>query len=220
MEVLFALFVNRLMVPFHHWTTKTLTTVYQNRSHALLQSSQYYQVLCKINDLHVWALWGSCLKGEEDVNKMGWDILVVLWLILAWSEWSTVLLILTHITRPLAWSTGNNVTITLGYHIYNLSTILGDLWLHYTQQLNDYGVLNLFNKSTACLELPSLANGFIQYGVDTTLGFDEGTIATHTCNDGFLLIGNMARECLASGDWSGQPPECRRMLKSHVTIAY
>ncbi len=57
-----------------------------------------------------------------------------------------------------------------------------------------------------CLELPSLANGFIQYGVvdfmDMTPGFDEGTIATHACNTGFALIGNTRRE------WSGQTPEC------------
>ena len=65
-----------------------------------------------------------------------------------------------------------------------------------------------------CLELSSLANGYIQNGVDITPDFDEGTTATHACNTGFALIGNRVRECLASREWSGQTPECQCKLNS------
>lgn len=36
--------------------------------------------------------------------------------------------------------------------------------------------------------------------------------ATYTCDPGFVLIGNSQRECLLSGQWSGQDPTCEGML--------
>ena len=36
-----------------------------------------------------------------------------------------------------------------------------------------------------------------------------GSIATHTCNTGFTLIGADRRECLDSGNWSRPLPICR-----------
>ncbi len=62
-----------------------------------------------------------------------------------------------------------------------------------------------------CPELAPIPNGAITYGPDMTADFDEGTVATHTCNDGFTLgAGSEFRTCLAGGRWSGFIPVCQR----------
>ncbi len=62
-----------------------------------------------------------------------------------------------------------------------------------------------------CPALQPIPNGAITYGPDTIAPFDEGTVATHSCNDGFTLgAGSEVRTCLAGGRWSGFIPVCRR----------
>ncbi len=62
-----------------------------------------------------------------------------------------------------------------------------------------------------CPALDPIPNGAITYGPDTIAPFDEGTVATHSCNDGFTLgAGSEVRTCLAGGRWSGFIPVCRR----------
>ena len=52
------------------------------------------------------------------------------------------------------------------------------------------------------------------YAADTTPGFEIGTVAIHTCNAGFALVGDMTRTCMDDdqadifGVWSGSPPTC------------
>ncbi len=64
------------------------------------------------------------------------------------------------------------------------------------------------------MECPALApipNEAITYDPDTIAPFDEGTVATHTCNDGFVLVvGSETRTCLAGGRWSGLIIVCQR----------
>ena len=38
------------------------------------------------------------------------------------------------------------------------------------------------------------------------------SIAMYSCRSGYLLSGNMTRQCLADGNWSEVMPECIRML--------
>ena len=60
-------------------------------------------------------------------------------------------------------------------------------------------------------KLTPIPNGAITYGPDMTADFDVGTNATHTCNEGFiLLIGPEIRTCQDTGRWSGFIPVCRR----------
>lgn len=42
--------------------------------------------------------------------------------------------------------------------------------------------------------------------------FDLGTVATHSCLEGFFLDGVMIRTCIDNNgaEWSGSPPLCRR----------
>ena len=60
-----------------------------------------------------------------------------------------------------------------------------------------------------CPALQPIPNGAITYGPDTIAPFDVGTVATHRCNDGFVLVGSETRTCLFGSRWSGLIPVCR-----------
>ena len=73
----------------------------------------------------------------------------------------------------------------------------------------------VYNTAIECPVL-SLTNGGVTYVVDTTAEFEIRTIATHTCNASFALVGDMTRTCADDdqldiiGVWSGSPPSCER----------
>ena len=54
----------------------------------------------------------------------------------------------------------------------------------------------------------------IAYAADTTSEFEIGTVATHSCNAGFALVGDMTRNCMDDdqadivGVWSGSASTC------------
>ena len=56
----------------------------------------------------------------------------------------------------------------------------------------------------------------IAYTVDITPEFEIGTVASHTCDAGFALVGDMTRTCTDDdqadiiGAWSGSAPTCER----------
>ncbi len=70
-------------------------------------------------------------------------------------------------------------------------------------------IFTLTHPTAPCLELPFFPNGVITYAPDMTPDFEVDTVATHTCNDGYRLIGVDTRVCLAGGMWSGLPPACQ-----------
>ena len=45
--------------------------------------------------------------------------------------------------------------------------------------------------------------------VDTPQGTTFNQVATYSCNNGYLLVGNMTRVCQVDGRWSGTDPFCR-----------
>ena len=54
-----------------------------------------------------------------------------------------------------------------------------------------------------CGSLPRPANGAVSL-TNTTYN----SVATYSCNDGYNLMGDATRTCLASGSWSGTAPTC------------
>ena len=58
----------------------------------------------------------------------------------------------------------------------------------------------------ACPELTPPENG----GVKFSAGTDIGSIATYSCNSGFVLSGSGIRICGEGGLWSGDAPTCER----------
>ena len=61
--------------------------------------------------------------------------------------------------------------------------------------------------TVVCLALPSLANGMITYS-DETRGLDS--LASHTCDPGYGLMGGNTRTCQNDGMWTGTAPTCER----------
>ena len=70
----------------------------------------------------------------------------------------------------------------------------------------------------AAIECPSLSltDGSVAYAADTSPDFSIGTIATHTCSAGFVLVEDETRTCMDDdqadtiGVWSGIAPTCER----------
>ncbi len=70
-----------------------------------------------------------------------------------------------------------------------------------------------------CNELPTIVNGMISYTSDSEgPEYDLDTIATYSCDDGYMLIGsNSSRQCqISSTDntvamFSGTAPVCERV---------
>ena len=66
-----------------------------------------------------------------------------------------------------------------------------------------------------CPALDELENGQVTYNVDITTDFALDTVATHTCNEGFSLVGRSTRTCMdddqadTNGVWSGVAPSCQ-----------
>ena len=58
-----------------------------------------------------------------------------------------------------------------------------------------------------CGSLPNPKNGQVTFGSTRV-----GTSATYQCDSGFVLVGKSTRVCQASGEWSGDEPQCQRKL--------
>ena len=54
-----------------------------------------------------------------------------------------------------------------------------------------------------CSYLPNPANGVV-----TQMGTSPGSLATYTCNGGFVVVGTATLVCQADGQWSGDAPTC------------
>ncbi len=64
-----------------------------------------------------------------------------------------------------------------------------------------------------CSDLPSLANGIINYGgAGSTDSRPVNTVATYTCDTGYTLNGGSTRTCGSDGVWSGLAPTCQRKI--------
>ena len=61
------------------------------------------------------------------------------------------------------------------------------------------------------------------YAFDTSLDYDFGTTATHTCNSGYSLVGVEIRTCGGDGtstigEWNLSEPSCERKLILSTTL--
>ena len=65
-----------------------------------------------------------------------------------------------------------------------------------------------------CDELPAIVNGFIIYAPDDVALYDIGTVATYECNPGFILVGDMTRDCVGvdvnTAEFNREAPVCTR----------
>ena len=63
-----------------------------------------------------------------------------------------------------------------------------------------------------CPALEPIPNGVITYGPDMMADFDVGTMATYSCDFGFLPVGSVTQLCISGGIWTDQPPVCERKI--------
>ena len=61
---------------------------------------------------------------------------------------------------------------------------------------------------TTCRDLDSPSNGAVSYNAGSVDQRPIETTATHTCNDGYTLNGEMKRHCSISGTWNGSMATC------------
>ena len=59
--------------------------------------------------------------------------------------------------------------------------------------------------------------------IGSTFTFDS--TVNYTCDDGFKLIGDIRRNCLSSGNWSGDLPTCQSKLHNdwkiyHINVLF
>ena len=66
----------------------------------------------------------------------------------------------------------------------------------------------------------------ITYDANTTSEFEIGTVATHLCDAGFALVGNMNRTCVDDnqedivGVWSENAPTCNGKFLVILAFVY
>ena len=66
----------------------------------------------------------------------------------------------------------------------------------------------LSTTAIVCQGLPEIDNGMISYAPDSVgPEYDLGTVATYTCDEGFMLVGSAQRTC-EDGNFSGMEPFC------------
>ena len=71
--------------------------------------------------------------------------------------------------------------------------------------------LYLYDVVGYCDEPVAPANG----GINST-GIMEGDTVTYFCNKGYYLSGDSIRTCQTDGEWSGDQPNCTRMLNASL----
>ena len=78
-----------------------------------------------------------------------------------------------------------------------------------------YSHYYFFPTAIVCNELEAIANGIISYAPDNQGSeYNLETVATYSCNDGFVLVGpNETRNCVeveTFGEFNGVAPICER----------
>lgn len=56
--------------------------------------------------------------------------------------------------------------------------------------------------------------------IENAGSFSIGSVLNYSCAFGYVLKGNNTRECLSTGMWSGEPPQCFHNGELSHTISY
>ncbi|NXA49006.1 LYAM3 protein, partial [Nothocercus julius] len=70
------------------------------------------------------------------------------------------------------------------------------------------------------IKCPTLVAPAMGYAACSHLhsNFSFGSTCTFSCHTGFVLTGTTSRECTATGDWSGEPPQCEAIRCPTVAV--
>ncbi len=64
---------------------------------------------------------------------------------------------------------------------------------------------NLYS-AISCGDLENPVNGVVVLS-----GTVFGSLATYSCDSGYILVGEQTRSCQANNQWSGRAPTCKRV---------
>ncbi len=81
----------------------------------------------------------------------------------------------------------------------------------YSKYIVSVHVFTFPNTVVTCPVLTSPTNGAL-----STPNLNYLTIATYSCDTGYVFTGSTLRQCLATGQWSGVAPTCPRELELWV----
>jgi len=70
----------------------------------------------------------------------------------------------------------------------------------------------LYIYAVACSDI-ALPNGAVSYDMNSVHGSGRavGTVATHSCDTGWSLSGDVERTCKSDGQWQGETTNCTSM---------
>ena len=96
---------------------------------------------------------------------------------------------------------------------YSYTQSLQTLWVYF---LSLYWTLSLWSHppGIVCPKLTNPENGRVIQLLD---GNVPGTVANYSCDAGYNILGNVARECVSMGlvaVWTGEAPTCQRKWKN------
>ena len=74
-------------------------------------------------------------------------------------------------------------------------------------------MFKLHSTVPTCGQLPELVNGDLSLSDDV----NEGSVATYTCDEGFILTGSITRTCTTNGGWTLIAPVCLRAGRENNT---
>ena len=77
--------------------------------------------------------------------------------------------------------------------------------LGFAKKFFDY--VCILSSTVVCPPLFSPANGQVFFSSTV-----EGSVATYSCDSGFVINGEVTRTCGEDGTWSGEAPTCERMF--------
>lgn len=69
--------------------------------------------------------------------------------------------------------------------------------------------MNALGSRTRCQILSNPKNGRVEHG-----GTDIDSVATYSCQSGYVLDGLSQRRCASDGTWSGTDPTCKPIYLS------
>ena len=75
-------------------------------------------------------------------------------------------------------------------------------------------MFKLHSTVPTCGQLPELVNGYLSL----SSGVNEGSVATYTCDEGFILTGSITRTCTTNGGWTLIAPVCLRAGRENNTL--
>ena len=70
--------------------------------------------------------------------------------------------------------------------------------------VNVYKEFVLLSNTVCPADLTAPTNGAV-----TVSGVTTGDTAVYSCEDGYVLVGDMIRTCMSNSEWSGEAPVCQ-----------